>query len=110
MTRWLVIPGVLACTVAEAGLERMSLLPGDGPCFAVVAVENRMGRYTAVESLETEHGTVSIQYKTVGGHNATDHDLVDVVDLPAGVAANPMHIDLPDGETGYICLMEYLGG
>lgn len=110
MTRWLVIPGVLACTVAEAGIERMSLLPGDGPCFAVVAVENRMGRYTAVESLETEHGTVSIRYETVGGHNATDFDLVDVVGLPAGVAANPMHIDLPDGETGYICLMEYLGG
>lgn len=110
MTRWLVIPGVLACTVAEAGIERMSLLPSDGPCFAVVAVENRMGRYTAVESLDTEHGTVSIRYETVGGHNATDFDLVDVVDLPAGVAANPMHIDLPDGETGYICLMEYLGG
>lgn len=110
MTRWLVVPGVLACTVVEAGIERMSLLPGDGPCFAVVAVENRMGRYTAVESLDTEHGTVSIRYETVGGHNATDFDLVDVVDLPAGVAANPMHIDLPDGETGYICLMEYLGG
>ena len=102
MTRWLVIPCVLACTMAEAGLERMSLLPGDGPCFAVVAVENRMGRYTAVESLETEHGAVSIRYETVGGHNATDFDLVDVMDLPAGVAANPMHIDLPDGETGYI--------
>lgn len=110
MTRWLVVPGVLACTVVEAGIERMSLLSGEGPCFAVVAVENRMGRYTAVESLETEHGTVSIRYETVGGHNATDFDLVDVMDLPAGVAANPMHIDLPDGETGYICLMQYLGG
>lgn len=112
MTRWLVILGVLACTVAEAGLERMTLYPGDGQgaCFAMVVIENRMGRYTAVESLETEHGTVSIRYETVGNHNATDHDLVDVVDLPAGVAANPMHIDLPDGETGYICLMQYLGG
>ena len=109
MTR-LALAAALAATTAQAGLERMSLLPGEGSCFAVVAVENRMGRYTAVESMETEHGPVSIQYETVGNHNATDHDLVDVVDLPAGVAATPMHLDLPDGETGYICLMEYLGG
>jgi hypothetical protein len=109
MTR-LALAVVLAATTAQAGLERMTLLPGEGPCFAVVAVENRMGRYTAVESLDTEHGPVSIRYETVGGHNAADHDLVDVVGLPAGVAASPMHIDLPDGETGFICLMQYLGG
>lgn len=95
---------------ASAGLERMSILPGDGACFALVSIENRAGRYTAVESLETSHGVVSIRYETVGGHNATDFDLVDVVDLPAGVAAHPMHIDLPDGDTGLVCLMEYLGG
>lgn len=100
---------VVCATPAVAGLERMSLHAGDGPCFATIAIENRMGRYNAVETLETEHGDVSIQYETVGNHNATDHDLVDVVDLPPGVAANPMHIDLPDGDTGYICLMEYLG-
>lgn len=94
---------------AQAGLERMTLLPGDGPCFAVVQIENRMGRYTAVETLETEHGAVSLRYETIGSHNATDHDLVDVVDLPFGVAARPMHMDLPDGETGTVCLMKYLG-
>ena len=114
MTRWLVIPGVLACTMAGAevaGFEpRMALHPGDGACFAMISIDNRFGVYNETERLETEHGTVSIRYETVGGHNATDHDLVDVMDLPAGVAANPMHIDLPDGETGYICLMEYLGG
>ena len=112
MTRWLVIPGVLACTVAEAGLERMTLYPGDGQgaCFAMISIDNRFGVYNETERLETEHGTVSIRYETVGGHNATDFDLVDVMDLPAGVAANPMHIDQPDGETGYICLMRYLGG
>lgn len=109
MTR-LALAAILVATPALAGIERMSLLPGDGPCFAVVAIENRMGRYTAVESLQTKHGTVSIRYETVGGHNATDFDLVDVVDLPAGVAANPMHIDLPDGETGFVCLMEWMGG
>lgn len=89
--------------------KRMTLHPGDGVCFAVVHIENRMGRYTAVETLETEHGPVSIRYETIGGHNATDFDLVDVVDLPPGVAANPMHIDLPDGETGRVCLMEWSG-
>jgi hypothetical protein len=114
MTRWLVIPGVLACTVAGAEVAeyepRMTLHPGEGVCFAVVSIDNISGVYNETERLETEHGPVSIRYETVGSHNATDHDLVDVVDLPAGVAANPMHLDLPDGETGYICLMEYLGG
>lgn len=100
----------LCATPAYAGLERMKLLPGDDRCFAIVEIENRVGLYNRVESLETEHGVVSIQYETVGGHNATDFDLVDVVDLPAGVAAHPMHIDLPDGDTGAVCLMEYLGG
>lgn len=100
----------IAATPALAWPERMSLLPSNGACFAIIAIENRMGRYTAVETLETEHGPVSISYETIGGHNATDHDLVDVVDLPDGVAADPMFIELPDGETGFICLMEYLGG
>jgi hypothetical protein len=108
MTRLAVIVALCA-TPAIAGFERMRLLPGEGPCFALVSIENRMGRYSAVETLETDHGPVSISYETIGNHNATDHDLVDVVDLPPGVAANPMHIDLPDGDTGYVCLMEYLG-
>ena len=85
----------------------MRLLPGEGPCFALVSIENRMGRDSAVETLETEHGPEANSDETVGKHNATDHDLVDGMDLPPGVAANPMHIDLPDGATGYVCLMEY---
>lgn len=108
MTRLTAILAICA-TPAIAGLDRMTLHAGEGACFALVGIENRMGRYTAVEALETEHGVVSIRYETVGNHNATDHDLVDVVDLPDGVAANPMHIDLPDGETGFVCLMEFSG-
>lgn len=99
----------LCATPAYAGLERMTLLPGDDRCFAIVEIENRVGRYTRVEHLETERGTVSIQYETVGGHNPTDHDLVDVVDLPPNVAAHPMHISLPDGDFGHVCLMVYVG-
>ena len=113
MTRLIIAAALMATTAqAETGWSphRMTLHPGDGMCFATVSIENRVGIYHNVETLETEHGPVSIRYETIGNHNATDHDLVDVVDLPAGVAANPMHLDLPDGETGYICLMEYLGG
>lgn len=103
---------VAAETGAGWNPKRMALHEGDGQgaCFAMVSIENRSGPYTAVETLDTEHGPVSIRYETVGDHNATDHDLVDVVDLPAGVAARPMHMALPDGETGFVCLMQYLGG
>lgn len=105
----------LTATIASAqdGSEwphkRMSLLPGEGDCFALIEVENLRGYYRDVEVLQTKHGPVSVRYDTIGGHNATDHDLVDVMDLPYGVAANPMHIELPDGSTAHICLMEYLG-
>ena len=101
---------VLAATPAIAGPERMTLHPGADGCFAVIAIENRAGRYTAVETLETDYGPVSVRYETVGGHNPQDHDIVDVVDLPPGVMALPMHIDLPDGETGHVCLMEAVVG
>lgn len=87
----------------------MSLAPGDGPCFAFVEIVNRYGLYIRDETLQTEHGPVVLHYQTVGGHNATDFDLVDVVSLPDGVMADPMHLDLPDGETGRVCLMDFLG-
>lgn len=90
--------------------NRMSLAPGDFECFAVVRIENRAGVYNAVETLPTQHGPVSIRYKTVGGHNPTDHDLIEVVDLPDGVAAVPMEMAIPDGDVGTVCLMKYLGG
>ena len=95
---------------SESGGSRMSLQPADGPCFAIVSIDNISGVYNNTEALETEHGVVSIRYETVGGHNATDFDLVDVVDLPPGVVADPMHLDLPDDEVGFVCLMQYLGG
>lgn len=91
--------------------SRMTLHPAGGdPCFAVVRIENRRGGYFATETLQTVHGPVLISYTTRGGHNATDDDFVTVVRLPDGVAAVPFTMDLPDDETGEICLMIYQGG
>lgn len=89
---------------------RMSLEGGAGACFAVVVIENRIGVYNRDETLTTAHGPVTLHYHTVGGHNATDADQVQVVSLPDGVMADPMWMDLPDGDTGRVCLMEWLGG
>lgn len=97
---------------AEVGSQpkRMSLVPPHGPCFAEVKVVNTVGFYNETETLDTDQGPVSIEYETVGGHNANDHDLVRVVGLPDGVLARPMNIDLPDGDEGFICLLEWIGG
>lgn len=89
---------------------RMSLLGPAGTCFAVIVIENRAGGYHADEKLQTDRGAVVVNYTTVGGHNAQDADLVAVVSLPDGVMADPMQMALPDGDTGRICLMEWLGG
>jgi hypothetical protein len=89
---------------------RMSLDGPTGGCFAVVVIENRSGVYIRDETLQTDHGAVTLHYHTVGGHNATDADQVTVVTLPDGVTADPMLMDLPDGQTGRVCLMEWIGG
>ena len=88
---------------------RMSLEAGTGDCFAVVAIANRMGFYNQIETLHTVHGPVVLQYETVGGHNATDADKVSVVSLPDGVIADPEFMALPDGETGRVCLILWVG-
>lgn len=44
------------------------------------------------------------------GHNAQDVDLVAIASLPDGVMVDPQRMGLPDGDTGRISLMEWLGG
>lgn len=90
--------------------KRMSLLPGDGYCVGIIKVVNLVGVYNETEHLEIDEGTVSVEYETVGGHNPTDDDLVRVVALPEGVLARPMDMALPDGDTGHICLLRWIGG
>mgnify|MGYP006889554335 CR=1 FL=1 len=102
-----------ACAQAFTGQEyapRMGLLPGEGPCFAIVEIENRAGSYNATESLPTEYGPVLVAYDTIGAHGPGNDDLVTVVDLPPGVRAVPMEMAIPDDDTGHICLTEYVGG
>lgn len=100
---------ILLALPAHAQDPRMSLDGPAGTCFAVVVIENRVGVYNRAEVLETPHGSVVVNYQTIGGHNATDADRVQVASLPDGVMADPMDMLLPDGDTGRICLMEYLG-
>lgn len=100
----------IMATSAQAQDSRLSLAGSAGHCFAVVVVENRAGLYNRDEALATIHGAVVVRYQTVGRHNATDADQVQVVSLPDGVMADPMEMALPDGDTGRICLMEWIGG
>lgn len=101
---------LLFADVAPMEAGRMTLHPPSGNCFAIVRIENRMGGYFRTETLQTEHGPVSIRYHTVGDHAPGDDDIVEVMSLPPGVAALPMHMELPDDDTGEICLMEYVAG
>ena len=104
-----ILATVFCALPAHAQEPRMSLTGPTGHCFAVVVVENRAGSYNRDETLETAQGPVVVNYHTVGGHQAGDDDQVQIMSLPDGVTADPMRMDLPDGDTGQICLMEYLG-
>ena len=86
------------------GGPRMSLKPAERGCFAIVEVVNTLGDYHEIERLETPEGFVSIEYETIGGNNAHDHDIITVRKLPEGVFADPMRMELPDDSTGEICL------
>lgn len=99
----------LVVMAVPAFAERMTLEEGMGHCFAVVVIANTAGTYNQAETLETVHGPVVLYYKTIGGHNATDGDEVSVLELPPGVVAEPSFMELPDGDTGYVCLMEFVG-
>lgn len=88
---------------------RMNLLPAEGACFAIVKIDNLYGAYNEDEQLQTAHGTIVLRYTTVGDHAPGDDDEVSVVDLPTGVRAEPMELTIPDGDSGYVCLLEYLG-
>ena len=99
---------LLAATPALADLapsaSRMTLLPGNGECFAIVEIDNRAGVYNRDEVIDLPEGPLVIHYKTNGGHNAEDFDEVTVLAVPAGVKAFPMYIALPDGDQGHVCL------
>ena len=106
----LVAAPVCAEVMSDRRDPRMAVAPGEDPCFAVIKIENRFGLYNQTETLATSEGPVSVAYTTVGGHNADDHDKVAVVDLPSHVMAAPPELDIPDGDTGSICLMKWIGG
>ena len=90
--------------------KRMHLADGHNGCLAVVVIENKPGRYNAVEVMDVPgHGPVSVEYETIGLHNADDYDKITVLDLPYGLSAYPMAMDLPDGSVGHICLRPYIG-
>lgn len=104
-----ILASIALALPAHAQEPRMSLSGPSPGCFAVVVIENRLGAYNRSETLDTPHGPVVLNYRTVGGHNATDADQISVMTLPDGVMADPMVMDLPDGQTGRVCLMEWLG-
>jgi hypothetical protein len=96
---------------AQAGWpKRMHIASGHNDCLYVVVIENKAGRYNAVEVMDVpDHGKIHVEYETIGMHNADDHDKISVRDLPWGLSAHPMEMDLPDGSVGHICLKEYIG-
>lgn len=90
---------------------RMTLEPGRDGCVAIVQIENRAGVYNATETLDVPgYGPVSIRYETVGGHNPSDDDRIEVVALPDALTADPVEAPIADGATLAVCLIEYLGG
>lgn len=104
---------ILALTATAAHADRMTLLPGDATCFAFISIVNSAGTYNSMETLETVHGPVSATYRTIGAHKAGDAstaDKVAVVSVPSNVIPVPWELDVLDGDTGLICLREYLGG
>lgn len=100
----------LACDACYSPPKRMSLEPGDGqPCLWTVVIENRLGTYNAVETLDTDRGEIRVRYETRGTHGPGADDFVEVVKVPEGLTAYPWEMDLADDATGRVCVMEDRG-
>lgn len=81
--------------------------------FARVVIQNRIGTYNRVETLDTAHGPVALEYTTTPPHRLNDPasaDRVCVVALPDGVQAVPECLDVMEQESGTVLLMKWIGG
>jgi hypothetical protein len=111
----------LAATIATPALaetqpDRVTVhhdpAPGDA-WFARMVIENRKGMYNRTTAYPTSHGDVTLEYVTTTPSKVGDPasaDEVCVMDLPEGVAAFPICMDVMEEESGTVFLFEYLGG
>ena len=97
MKNFALIPFLAATpAIADVSLasKRMTLIGPDGSCFERVQIDNTFGWYNETETLATDHGKVSIEYTTKGGHAPGNPDYADVLSVPPGVAAVPHPLEI----------------
>ena len=103
-------------SLAMAQEDRVSIHHDAGPndaWYARAEIRNLFGRYDLTRIYATAHGPVSISYATTTPSAANDPASADrscVTELPDGVAASPMCIDILERESGSIYLFVYIGG
>jgi hypothetical protein len=108
---------ILAATATAAHAQDRAAVhhdPGAGDAwFARVTVQNLRGVYNRTETHDTAHGPVALSYTTTLPSQVNDPASADsacIVDMPEGVAAYPVCIEIMELETGEIFLFQYLGG
>jgi hypothetical protein len=99
-----------------APADRVTVLhdpqPGEA-WYARMQVENKRGVYNVTKAYPTEHGPVTLRYRTTAPSTPGDPysaDEVCVMDLPEGVSADPICQDVMEEETGTVFLYVWLGG
>jgi len=101
---------------ADHGPSRLELYedPAAGDSwYARVIVRNFNGAYNRIETLETSKGPVTFQYFTSSGSASNDIPSMDdffVLDLPSGVVADPMQVQIFELDKETIYLYEYISG
>ena len=117
MIRALCLSAIFATpALAETLPDRVTVhhdpAPGDA-WFARMVVQNLRGIYDRTTPYDTSHGPVTLRYVTTIPSKVGDPasaDEVCVMDLPEGVAAVPICMDVMEEESGTVFLFEYLGG
>ena len=86
--------------------------PGEA-WYARMQVENKRGVYNVTKAYPTEHGPVTLRYRTSAPSTPGDPNSADevcVMDLPEGVSADPICMDVLEQETGTVFLYVWMGG
>jgi hypothetical protein len=104
----------IAATLAQLALPpSITLEPGTTNCAAIIAVYNGFGLLNSDITIHTPHGPVVLRYTTTIASqpgDTTSADRAQIMDLPEGLAAVPMELEILETQTGRICLVRYIGG
>lgn len=99
MIRWFGLALIAAQAAAQEATYH-DVTPEPGRPFGQIVVRNLCGPDDTTIRVETPRGVVVLEWEETDSSCGAAPDVLTVRDLPPGVAANPMQLELTEAGTG----------